>query len=159
MIERFRTWLHRDCRRQRGTADALLEIGARLGELGRYSRELAAAVIERPAFVTVLVIGDEERSPTRTAHTAGEKSEPGAPIIFASSGKVPARGGQPISVEIHRPLAECCIVVLADLERVDVRGIFYGADVLTMAGPVAFVKYVAPGHVVRVLCELRGVGG
>lgn len=150
LIERFRAWLHRDCRRGRGTADALLEVGARLGELGRYSRELAAAVIERPAFVTVLVIGVDAQSPLNP--------DGRTPIIFASTKRVEGRGGQPISVDIHRPLVQCSVVVLADLERVDVRGIFSGSDVLTLAGPVAFVQSLPVGQLVRVACELRGVG-
>ena len=148
MIERFRTWLHRECRRQAGTAGALLEVGARLGELGRYCRELTAAVVDQPAHVTVLVMG--------YADDAGAGR--GVPIIFATAARVGRRGAEPIKVEVYRPLVDCRVVVLADLERVDVRGIFRGTDVLTMTGPLAFFASILPGELVRVIVELREAG-
>lgn len=151
--ERLRAWTYR-AGLELVTRDGLANVSARLVELvdainglGAYVRVWRDAVQRSPSFVTVLVIGVDAKTPlTPDGRT---------PIIFAATGRVPARGGNPISVEILRPLVHCSVVVLADLERVDVRGLFIGSEVLTMVGPVAFFESATPGYQVRALCELR----
>lgn len=147
---RLTDWLHRECRRGQAYADILLQVGGRLGDCAAAVNALAVEVRKpAPAFVTVLVIGTDApgREEAADAFTC--------PIIFATSAKVRGRGSEPIAVDIHRPMKNCQIVVLADLERVDVRGIFCGSDVLTMTGPLAYCESIQPGVLVRVVCELR----
>lgn len=153
--ERLRAWAYR-LGFELVTRDGLINVSARLGEcvdaingLGAYVRSWQER--RPPSFVTVLVIGVDAQSPvTPDGRT---------PIIFAATKRVEPRGGEPmISVDIQRPLVHCSVVVLADLERVEVRGIFAGTNVLTMAGPAAFVESLTVGQIVRVACELREPG-
>lgn len=148
MIERFRMWLHRECRLERSNASALISVGEQLAALTQSCRQLAAAVIDRPAVVTVLVMGH-----------AGKAGVPGGvPLIYTSSARVGRRGEPALTVDIYRPMFDCSVVVICDLERVDVRGIFLGTDVLVMTGPIAYFKEVTPGTAVRVISELREAG-
>ena len=151
--ERFRGWLHRDCRTRLDWVNALAAVSARLSELGKYCHDLTAAVVDQPAHVTVLVIGCKPE--TIGAGHGYEGAGRGAPIIYATAARVGRRGAELINVEIHQPIVDCCVVVLADLERVDVRAIFRGTDVVTMAGPVGFFAEIRPGELVRVSAELR----
>lgn len=152
--DRVRAWLYRAGLRV-VPVDDLANIGARLVELvdavnglGAYVRGWREALQRAPSFVTVLAIGVDAKSPaTPDGRT---------PIIFSASSRVPVRGGgNPITVEIIRPLVHCSVVVLADLDRVDVRGVFVGSKVLTLASPIAFVDSLTVGEHVRVACELR----
>ena len=150
---RVRAWLYRAGLRV-VPVDDLANIGARLREvvdavngLGAYVRGWREAVQRAPSFVTVLVIGVDAES----------RAEPDgrSPIIFSTAARVTARGGQPISVEILRPLVHCSVVVLADLERVDLRAILQGTHALSMGSPITFSQSLSPGEHVRVICELR----
>jgi hypothetical protein len=154
MIERFRTWLHRDCRRARGTADALLEVGARLGELGRYCHELTRAVVERPELVTVIAFGqgDEMRGVERVQSDAWF-------VVDSKKLEVKPGGSQTIDLNSNFPIRAFQVVVMANLDRVDIRGVFQSTNLLAMASPIAYGKDWQLGSLVRVVVQLREAGG
>lgn len=135
MINRFRNWLHRDCRRENGLTNALMAIGGRLAELSQLLQQ------ERPELVTVIAFGERD----------------GFGLVTVDSKKVAvgAEGSTTIELENHWPVKRFHVVVLANLDRVDIRGVFRGVDLLSMVGPVTFGDDWQLGAKVRVVVELR----
>ena len=65
-------------------------------------------------------------------------------------------GGVTIRLETTRPMSDCVVLVLADLQRVHVRGISHRLDVLAMDGPIARLRGDWHlGEYVLVECWLR----
>jgi hypothetical protein len=61
-------------------------------------------------------------------------------------------------MQTHLPLKDVRLTVFADFERVDIRAIFLGIDVVTAqlgTCPVARFSDWPPGVLLRVQCELR----
>jgi hypothetical protein len=144
VIARFRRWLHRACRLERGTADAVLSIGEQLGYLTGAVHTMRDELQRLPAFVTVIVLGREAS---------------GATLIFSQTGVIgrPRAGHRTtqIRVDILRPLRDCCAFVLCDLARVDVRCITCGIDAVAMGAPFGVFGAADPGQVVSAIVELR----
>lgn len=136
MINRLRDWLHRECRREQGLAGALLEVGQHLAGLS----ETVRAVINRPEVVTVIAYGERD----------------GFGLVTVDSEKVEVgEKARTIELENHWPVKRFHVVVLANLDRVDIRGVFRGVDLLSMVGPVTFGETWELGQKVRVVVELR----
>lgn len=152
--ERFRAWLHRDCRRERGMVGALLEVGGQLAELSRYSRELTAAVVERPELVTVIAYG--MRGPGPGGATLGG-FHPGLNWVVVDSKKVEVKPGgmQTIELECIFPIQDFQVLVLANLDRVDIQCVAKASTVLAIGSPVVLGRDWLLGQRVRVVVELR----
>lgn len=157
--ERFRAWLHRDCRRERGVADALLEIGGRLGELGRYCHELTKAVVERPERVTVIVFGLRAGADLGAEAAGVEVLNLREWFVVDSKSVRVGQKSERIDCTSYFPIQSFQVLVLANLERVEILGVFKGRDLLAMASPVAYGTDWHLGVNVSVLCSLREAGG
>jgi len=126
--------------------DDLANISARLQELGRYSHELAAAVIERRTLVTVIAFGERSDEPEPLA-------------IVDSKSRLIGANTETIELEAMFPVQSFQIVVLADLSRLgDVR-IFHGPNLLGWSSPIGFGKSWNPGERIRVMCGGRQEAG
>lgn len=100
----------------------------------------ASASVAPPPFVCVLVEGVIVGTGVRAyLGTAG-------------------RAGDPIVLRPQQPLAALRVFVFADLELVDVRGIFCGVEVCTVAMgscPVGAFAFCEPGVDIRIDCRPR----
>jgi hypothetical protein len=145
MIERFRHWLHRECRLERSNASALISVGEQLAALSGGMLMLRQAFERVPERVTVIAYGQRE---------AGE-----SPIVVDSK-TVRLRGErtETITLETHFPIELFQVVVLADFDRVELAGLFHRTDLMGMQSPIAFGKAWHPGEHVRALVRRLEVG-
>jgi hypothetical protein len=145
MIERFRNWLHRECRLERSNASALISVGEQLGALSGGVLLLRQAFERVPERVTVIAYGQRE---------AGE-----SPIVVDSK-TVRLRGErtETITLETHFPIDVFQVVVMADFDRVELAGLFHGANLMGMQSPIAFGKSWKLGEYVRAVVRRLEVG-
>jgi hypothetical protein len=150
--------------------DDLANMIARITELGRYSHELARAVIEAPTVVTVIVFGERagEMTPAqiRAVETSLTAMSPAvrafgreARLVVVDSVTRTLKYDQTETIELKAnfPVRDFQVVVLADLQRLDDVKIFARQDLLAWAAPVAFGGELQVGELVRVVCRTRGV--
>lgn len=82
------------------------------------------------------------------------------PTALAASKRVAAgRSSTMIEIEITAPLESCTAVVLCDLERVEVNGLFIGANVVNLGSPVGMFDSVVPGYRFRAMLNQREPSG
>jgi len=146
--ERFRAWLHRECRLERQYASALLNVGEQLGALSG-GVMLLRQVLQQgpPERVTLIAFGER----------AGEPQ----PLIVVDTKTVRLRGdaSETITLTTHFPVQSFQVVLIANLDRVELRGLFHRTDLMGMESPIAFGKSWAPGELVRAIVQRREVGG
>jgi len=145
MINRFRKWLHRDCLLERGTASALISVGEQLAALSGGVLLLRQALERVPERVTVIAVGSREA---------------GGPPLIVDSKTVRLRGErtETITLETHFPIAAFQVVVLADFDRVELRGLFLRTDLIGMQSPIGFGQEWRPGEHVRAVVARLEVG-
>jgi hypothetical protein len=171
MINRFRKWLHRDCQLERGTASALMSVGEQLAALSGGVLLLRQALERVPERVTVIAFG--QRAPSATGavdlvrRVTREDSQIAAvpvvdsqPLIVVDSKTVRLRGErtETITLETHFPVAAFQVVVLADFDRVELRGLFLRTDLIGMHSPIGFGQEWRPGEQVRAVVARLEVG-
>ena len=161
MIKRFRAWLHRDC----ATVDAVEALRGNAGALQALAGMVSmwtARMLERPERVTVIVFvqraapapleGDET---SRNGVTATLQRE--WIVVDSKTVRVGSKSER-IDCTSYFPIASFQVLVLANLDRVDILGVFKGRDLLAMASPVAYGEDWHLGVNVSVLCSLREAG-
>lgn len=117
----------------------------------RLNRMVDLVQRQPPAFATLLVIG-------KAYGSYSDKKGVGEPFMtsWAASQRVAeGRNATMVKVAPMRPLEACTAVVLADLERVEVQGLFVGLDCITLGAPVGFFELVTPGQEVRAMLLRR----
>lgn len=142
--ERFRAWLHRECRLERSNASALLSVSEQLGALSGGVLLLRQALEKGPPErVTLIAFGER----------AGEPE----PLIVVDSKTVRLRGDatETITLTTHFPVQSFQVVVIANLDRVELRGLFHRTDLMGMESPIAFGKSWVPGELVRAVVQRR----
>jgi hypothetical protein len=135
--------------------DDLANISARLGELGRYAHELARAVIEAPAVVTVIVFGYRDGQ-THMVERERRDSEPVLVVVDSATRAVKYDQTETIELRANFPVRDFQVVVLADLQRLDEIKIFHGPNLMAWTSPVGFGSELQVGEIVRVICRTRG---
>lgn len=158
---------------------ALLDVPGFLHELehrqeSRLNRmiELFHAKPERAPVATLIVIGTTANSYKRVGPPGleGTVQNPdwGAAVpekpftaCWADSKTLSDRASNTdLTVEPMRPLEAATLVVLADLERVSVNGLFVGVDCVVLGSPVGFYSQViTPGVKVRAMVSRREPSG
>jgi hypothetical protein len=171
VINRFRKWLHRGCQLERGTASALLSVGEQLAALSGGMLLLRQGLEKVPERVTVIAFGTRAASATGAVDlvqrvTRDERQIAAVPVVEAEplividSKTVRLRGTatETITLETMFPVQSFQVVVMADFDRVELRGLFLRTDLIGMASPIGFGKAWGPGEHVRAIVARREVG-
>lgn len=159
VIDRFRKWLHRGCQLERGTASALLSVGEQLAALSGGMLLLRQGLEKVPERVTVIAFGTRAPGLEMVGNVEVVTTTPD-PLIVVDSKTVRLRGtaAETITLETMFPVQSFQVVVMADFDRVELRGLFLRTDLIGMASPIGFGKEWRPGEQVRAIVARREVG-
>jgi len=140
-------------RQKLGRLEALLDLPARILALEHRQESRLNRMLElfrekpRHAVATLLVFGSREE---------------GGPLVALDAQQIKLwdydNSQKTLQAQAMVPAASFQMVVLADLERVELLGMFKGADLMGGLGatPIAFGKDWYPGQQLRAIVRLRG---
>lgn len=122
---------------------------------------------EAAPVATLLVIGQTANSYKQVYVRPREEGPPENQAekpftaCWAQSKAVPAgRNSTELRVEPMRPVEASTLVVLADVERVEVQGLFVGVDCVVLGSPLGFFAgVIVPGQLVRAMVYRREPSG